>query len=107
MTEQEIKNETVAETVKFGCRVVGALGAGLIVGTACMMVPIGFVTGPLKAVTYAGALGIADFFGEVAGNQLAHRVDDVRSLWRTGEAFSDNYRKAKEQVKEQQVAEKK
>lgn len=96
MTEQEVRNETVAETVKFGLKVVGGFGAGLLVGTACMMVPTGFLTGPLNLVKNIGAIGIADFFGEVAGNQLAHRVDDVRSLWRTGEAFSDNYRKAKE-----------
>lgn len=90
------QRESAFEAVKFGCKVIGGFGAGLVVGTACMMVPMGFLTGPLRMIANIGTVGLADFFGEVAGNQLAHRVDNVRDLWGMGVDFHDNLKKGNE-----------
>ena len=113
--QQEQKQETMVVTVdpatmlvevlKLGCQVIGGVGAGIVVGTACSLVPLAAITGPLKLATGLGTLGIADAAGSIAGNQLAHRVDELSMMlpkvWNMGTQFGENLHKAMAQDQNQ------
>lgn len=89
--------DVVTEVAKVGCRFLGGLGAGLLVGTGLMGINVGYLSKPLKAIVTLGAVGLADAAGEISGKQLEKRVDEARSFYDLGEKFAENLNKAKEE----------
>lgn len=92
--------EVVTEAAKFGCRLFGGLGAGLVVGTALMGVDTRYLGKGLQAICTFGSIGLADYFGEKAGKQLEHRVDSARACWDLGEKFAEKIDKVSKEEKD-------
>ena len=81
MEEQKKENNDVFWAIlKIGARGLARFGAGLVTGLGLKGIPLNALTGPVtKAAAGFGILCLADAAGEVAGDQAAKRIDDVKT----------------------------
>lgn len=98
---QVVQADPIGEMIDTACKVVGALGAGIVIGTALRGVNLAFVAGPLKLITDIGILGLSDAAGEISGSQLAKRANEARTAWNNyGVSFCNNLAKAEAEQKQ-------
>lgn len=92
MDEKEKKEEKKNigwKIAKIGVRVLGGLGAGILIGAGLAGIDTSKYKGLTKAAIALGAVGLADCCGEAAANQLEKRVDDAHDAFDFGQKVAD------------------
>lgn len=74
---------------KIGVRVLGGLGAGILIGAGLAGIDTSKYKGLTKAAIALGAVGLADCCGEAASKQLEKRVDDAHDAFDFGQKVAD------------------
>ena len=74
---------------KIGVRILGGIGAGILIGAGLAGIDTSKYKGLTKAAIALGAVGLADCCGEAAANQLEKRVDDAHEAFDFGQKVAD------------------
>lgn len=75
--------------IKIGVRILGGIGAGILIGAGLAGIDTSKYKGLSKAAIALGAVGLADCCGEAAGHQLEKRVDDAKEVFDFSQKVAD------------------
>ena len=87
--ETKKKGKTGWKIVRIAARGLAAIGAGMVVGAGLAGIDTSKHKGLAKLAITLGSVALADYCGEIAGNQIEKRVSDAEAAFDFGQSVAD------------------